>query len=121
MSILDQGPHTVTVIPKTRVKNRLNTWELIPGEPVEMVGVSVQALGAAPTKPVSEAVQTGLGEQVRTNLRVLGRGPWPGGPYSEVIWEGRVYDQEGEAAVYSMSARTQHFSVVLTARSLVLH
>lgn len=118
VSLLENGPHTVTVYPKVKTKNQYNSWDFVDGPPVVMNRVAVQPMGASPTKPVSETVETDLTDQVRTNLRVIGIGSWPGGPNSHVIVEGRDYDQKGEVAVFDMSPRTAHWMVILQARSV---
>lgn len=118
MSLLENGPHTVTVYPKVKTLSRYNSWDVVDGEPVVMHRVAVQPMGASPTKPVSEDVETDIADQIRTNLRVIGVGTWPGGPNSRVVVDGRDWDQKGEASVFTMSPRTAHWMVILQSRSV---
>lgn len=106
MSLLDRGPHTVTVQPKTAVPDRLGGNKYVnSGAPVD-VRCSVQPLSA-------EELKT-LGLEAVTTYRVLCRS-WPGGIHSEVNWNGRPFSQHGEATVYSTGRRTAHTSVVIKA------
>lgn len=112
MSLLDRGPHAVTVTPMVEVNDGMGST-LEPGEPVPVPRVAVQ--------PVSAEESEALGVQALTSYRVIGRGPWPGGMNSTVLvdagpFAGRVFDQSGEARVYGMSPRTAHFDVLMTAR-----
>lgn len=117
MSLLDRGPHAVTVTPMVEVSDGMGST-LEPGDPVAVSRVAVQ--------PVSSDEAEALGVQAQTSYRVLGRGPWPGGINSLVRvdvgpYAGRMFDQQGEARLYGMSARTAHFDVVLTARGAEGH
>ncbi len=106
MSLLDRAPHTLTVTPKILETDRYGGTKTVDGEPVEVRG-SVQ--------PVSSEESGALGVQVDTTYRFIGR-TWPGGPHSTALWDGRTFDQQGEARRYSMSPRTAHVDVLLTAR-----
>lgn len=105
MSLLDRGPHTVTVVPQIVVQDRYGETTA-DGTPVP-VRCSVQPMSADET--------SAAGLQVETAYRVIAR-DWPGGPYSRVEWDGRVWDQQGEPKRYGMSERTRHVDVVITAR-----
>lgn len=117
MSLLDRGPHTVTVTPMVEVRDSMGTT-LEPGAPVTVQRVAVQ--------PLSADEAEALGVQARTAYRVIGRGPWPGGINSSIRvdtgpYAGRVFDQDGEARIYGMSPRTAHFDVAMTARGAEGH
>lgn len=113
MSLLDNGPHTVTVTPMIETEDPFgSTVEL--GDPVEIPGVSVQ--------PVEASEAESLGVQATTSYRVIGRSGWPGGVHSKVRIDvgpqaGRTFDQSGEARVYGMSRRTAHFDVLIVSGS----
>ncbi|WP_165831858.1 hypothetical protein [Brachybacterium endophyticum] len=89
-----------------------------PGAPVTVGHIAIQ--------PVDAAEAEALGVQARTSCRVIGRGPWPGGINSTIRidagpYEGRVFDQDGEARIYGMSPRTGHFDVLITSRGAEGH
>lgn len=112
MSLLDRGPHAVTVTPMVEVKDSMGTT-LEPGDPIHVGGVALQ--------PVSAEEAEALGVQARTSYTLIGRGDWPGGVNSTVTvtagpYEGRTFDQSGEARIYGMSPRTAHYDVTLTSR-----
>lgn len=112
MSLLDRGPHSVTVTPMVLVEDSMGST-LEPGDPVPVERVAIQ--------PVATEEAEALGVQALTSVRVIGRGPWPGGINSRVRidvgpYAGRVFDQSGEARFYGMSSRTAHFDAILTAR-----
>ena len=107
MSLLT-GKHTVTVTPKVKTRDQYGDWALTPGVPVQ-VRCSVQPVGAEEAEA--------LGVQASTTNRVIGRGIWPGGVHSTVLWGGRSWDQHGEVRQYSMSPRTAHYDLIITARS----
>lgn len=111
MSFLDRGPHTVVVTPKLKVLNRYNDYDLVDGIPVTVSGVSVQ--------PVARRTLNSLGNgtQVNSTHRIIGRGPWPGGVHSTIEYDGRVWDQSGEAEVHNTGWRTHHFTVLIRAQS----
>ena len=113
MSLLDRGPHSVTVTPMVEVQDSMGTT-IQPGTPVSLSGLALQ--------PVEASEAEALGVQARTSYRVIGRGGWPGGVHSVVRvdagpYAGRSFDQSGEARIYGMSARTAHFDVVITSGS----
>lgn len=105
MSLLSQPPHTVVVQPFTRVDGRYgDAWEPA-GDPVE-VRCAVQ--------PISAEEIERLGVQADTTMRILCR-EWPFGPHSLVTYNGREFEQVGEARQYRMSRRTAHDDVVIRA------
>ena len=117
MTLLDRGPHAVTVTPMVKVKDSMGT-SIEPGDPVPVAGVAVQPMDATEAEA--------LGVQARTSYRVIGRGPWPGGINSTVRidtgpYAGRTFDQNGEARIYGMSPRTAHFDVLITSRGAEGH
>lgn len=106
MSILTRGPHVVTVTPKTKTTDRYGGTVWVDGEPVTVRGA---------VQPVSAEESESLGVQAATSYRFIGK-EWPGGVHATAEWNGRVFDQQGEPRRYSMSARTAHVDVILTAR-----
>lgn len=107
MSLLDRGPHTLVVTPKLKQTDPYGGTAIVDGAPVTVRG-SVQ--------PVSADESEALGVQAQTVYRFIGRS-WPGGIRSTAVWNGRTFDQQGEPKIYSMSRRTAHVDVILTARS----
>lgn len=107
VSLLD-GRHTVTVTPKVAAgKDSVNGTRYVDGTPV-LVKCNVQPIGT------DEANNIDL--QVHTVYRVVGRGAWPGGSKATISWNGRPFDQLGEALVYSMSPRTGHYELLMQAQ-----
>lgn len=110
MSILDRGPHSVVVTPKVKVPNGYGENELADGDPVTVSGLSVQPVTA------EELNAFGGGMQAWTTRRIIGRGPWPGGIHSTIQFDGRTWEQFGEAEFYTTGRRTKHFSCMIRAR-----
>lgn len=111
--ILDNGPHTVTVIPMdTAGKDKYGGWKLVRGTPIELPSVSVQPYGAGSLSGLESDDETAVNDQ----LSIRGRLPWPGGTKSIVIYEGEEYDQQGLAKEYKQGYRTQHFLVRIKRR-----
>ena len=121
MVSLLNGPHTILVFTKERVKDEMG-YELVNRPPIRLTGVTVQAYFG----------QSGLideyhdGTQVRSAFKVFGRGHWPGGVNSVIQVEngrlaGRQFDQDGEAIVFDRSPMTAHYEVNLTARAPESH
>lgn len=113
MSLLDRGPHSVTVTPMVTVGDSMGTT-LQPGTPVAVEHIAIQ--------PVSAEESEALGIAVSTSYRIIGRGGWPGGVHSRVLVDvgpnaGRTFDQHGDAREYGMSPRTAHFDVVIKSGS----
>ena len=100
MSLLDNGPDTVTVTPRTAVAGRAGTTDWTLGTPQAVPGGRVQET------------------DVQGGYRWIGRGPWPGGPHSLVTWDGRDFDQVGEPLTRRASAGVEHVEVTLRARSV---
>lgn len=111
MSFLDHGPHSVVVTPKVKVLNRYGDFDLIDSAPVTVSGVSVQ--------PVARRTLNSLGNgmQINSTHRIIGRGPWPGGVHSTIVYDGREWDQSGEAEVHNTGFGTHHFTVLIRAQS----
>lgn len=111
---LRKGKHVVSV--RTAVETVddrgaiVQTW----GRPVEY-SVNVQ--------PLSSSEVEAFGLKVSTAYRVKywpqehGGKQWVGGAYSRISWDRREYDQQGEAMLSSMSPRTGHVTVIMTART----
>lgn len=70
-------------------------------------------------QPVSAEESQALGLSTATVYRAKywpgehGGTPWPGGPYSRIIWRGREFEQRGDALESSMSPRTAHVKVLM--------
>lgn len=70
-------------------------------------------------QPVSAEESQALGLSAATVYRLKyfpgehGGAPWPGGPYSRITWQGREYEQRGDALESSMSPRTAHVKVLM--------
>lgn len=110
MSLLDSGPHSCLV---QRMKAEADATyggkvKVADGAPVVAAGVMVQPL------TTTEAFEIGV--RADTSWKVIGR-TWPGGPYSEVTWNGRKLFQRGETRDHSIGRRTQHQSAVLVANT----
>lgn len=109
--LLDRNPHRVTVTPMRVVKDSMGST-LVPGDPISLE-VFIQPLG-------SDEVND-LGLQSKTSCRIIGRDGWPDGISAKVHidkgpYEGRTFDQDGEARRYGMSPRTYHYDVIITSR-----
>lgn len=108
VSLLNSGPHTVTVTPVIKQKASNGAPRYVRGTPVTVSHVMVQ--------PMTASEVDGQVTAITTMYQVIGSGVWPGGPHSIVEWNGREWDQEGEARIYSVSPRTAHFDVMIRAR-----
>ena len=112
MSLLDRGPFTVEVVTMTTVQDGMGST-LVPSIPVTVTGLQMQ--------PVSSEEADALGTTALTTFRLIGRGPWPGGPHSRVTVTGgphsvgRMFDQRGEARLYGNGRLTRHVDVLITA------
>lgn len=115
MSLLDSGPHLVTVTPMVATEDRYGAVTLSPGDPMQVRGA---------LQPASVDEDDGLDPEAPSQWLFICRGPWPGGPHSLVTVDehpylaGREFDQHGEARTYGMSPRTQHVDIALTARAV---
>lgn len=109
MSLLDRGPHTVLVqVRRQEGTDRYNAPNYVDdGTPVPISG-SMQPLTADETYS--------LGIEANTAYKFLCR-TWPGGIHSSATWNGRPFQQVGEARVHSTGRRTGHVTVVLQAES----
>lgn len=113
MSLLDNGPHTVTVHPMVITgKTKYGTWNTERGEGVTLEGVSVQPYGAGSLSGLESDDETSINDQ-KTVRGVL---PWPGGTHSIVIFEGEEFDQVGLPKEYTQGLRTQHYMVRIKRR-----
>lgn len=112
MTALRHGVHTVTVTPVLESDGPYAEETL--GEPVT-VRCNVQ--------PVSAAERQDLGLTTTTAYRIKyfhpvhGGKPWPGGPYSKIDWQGRRFEQRGEALLSSMSPRTAHYKIIMVSQA----
>lgn len=109
--LLDRNPHRVTVTPMRVVKDSMGST-LVPGDPISLE-VFIQPLD-------SDEVDD-LGLQSKTSCRIIGRDGWPDGISAKVHidkgpYEGRTFDQDGEARRYGMSPRIYHYDVIITSR-----
>lgn len=108
MSLFNTNPHTVQVRPATLQQGDL-ARKVVLGDPVTVTRVAVQPLGSTETEETST-----------DEYKVIGRGTWPGGTHARVtVTDGPhqgEYDQQGEAVVHGMTARTAHYVVRLRRR-----
>lgn len=109
VSLLDRGVHEVVVTPRVKTVGEYGETVLADGLPVAVSGCQVQ--------PVTAEEAESLNVSATTTYRVVGRGPWPGGLVSQVSWNGRLWDQVGEARVYTNGRRTAHFDAIIQART----
>lgn len=107
----------MVVTPKIKQRNAYGEWDRVPGTPVTVAGVMVQPFEASGASGAQNERSALGGPQADSQYRVTGRGPWPGGTHSEVAWNGRIWDQVGEAKVYSVSRRTSHFDARIEVRT----
>ena len=113
MSLLDSGPHEVTVYPQVVTgKNKYGTWNTERGEGVVLTGVSVQPYGAGSMSGLESDDETSINDQ-KTVRGVL---PWPGGVHSIIVFEGEEFDQIGLPKEYTQGVRTQHYMVRIKRR-----
>lgn len=113
MSLLDSGPHTVTVIPMVITgKTKYGTWATTRGEGIVLTGVTVQPYGAGSLSGLESDDETSVNDQ----KIVRGVLPWPGGTKSIIIFEGEEFDQQGLPKEYTQGLRTQHYMVRIKRR-----
>lgn len=106
-SLLTRRPHTVTVTPRERTRGAGGDTLWVDLDPVEVRG-TVQPLSA------EESYQLGLTSEVV--YRFLTVGPWPGGVHSRISWDGREWEQLGEALHHTTGRLTRHIVVRLRAK-----
>lgn len=116
MSLLDRGPHAVTVTPKVKSEGAYGD-RLVDGDPVRVERVTVQDFNA------TYEVGAEGNAQVSADIVIYGRGDWPGGPHSTIRVEagghaGLVFDQVGIPKRYETSPRTAHYRVLASVRSV---
>jgi hypothetical protein len=122
MSLLDRGPHTVQVEPRTRAGvDRANNPTYGYGPPITVQGVSVQPTSSTGARGGRDAGAQPDEAPVTLLMKVIGRGPWPGGRFSRVTYRGRAFDQIGEALVRTTGRRTHHFVATIRARTGEVH
>lgn len=110
MSLLDDGPDTVTVYPEKIVTDSLgNEGKRVPDldNPFVLEGVRVQ-----PTSSI-ELLQDG--QRVVTNYSFRVR-EFPAGAFAKATWDGRDWDVVAEPARRNGSSTTRHVTVSLKAR-----
>jgi len=95
----------VTVIPAVEVQDAYGST-FTDGEPIPGVGVDIQ--------PAADDNRYSLSDQAFTEVRLIGRGSWPGGLHSKITveegpYQGRTFDQQMEVREYGMSRATAHF------------
>lgn len=106
--LLDRPRHSVTV---TEVAS---TTENPYGgdQPVYTAPTSVKCTVVPVSAPQEIA---NLGVQAITTYKIFAR-TWPGGIHSIITWNGRMFDQVGEAEFWDVSPRTSHYEVLMQAR-----
>lgn len=113
MSLLSNGPHTVTVYPMVVTgRTKYGTWKTIRGEAIVLDNVRVENHGAGSLSGLESDDET----QVNDQKNVRGILPWPGGTHSIVEFEGVEYDQMGLPKEYTEGFLTQHYLVRLKRR-----
>lgn len=113
MSLITQGPHTVTVYPMVITgKTKYGTWKTTRGAGIVLDNVRVENHGAGSLS----ALESEDGTTVNDQKKVKGALPWPGGTHSIVEFEGVEYDQVGLPKEYTQGERTQHYVVRLRRR-----
>lgn len=105
MSLLSSPPHTVTAQPHKAVDGRYGQDWIPDGDPVEW---------QCAVQPMTAEEAERLGVQTETTMRIICRS-WPFGPHTLVTYNGREFEQVGEARQYRMSRRTAHDDVVIRA------
>lgn len=110
MTLIDQGPETVTVYPAVQSLDEDGNPVLVPGT----AGVAVNCWAQPLTSP---QLSSGPADRLST-YKLLARS-WPGGPYSLIAWRGRNWDVIGEPTYNSGGgAHMQNSTVVIRARGL---
>lgn len=104
MSLLDRGPHTITVYPAGPV---------LPGGGRGPSGapVTVRCL-VQPTSSDSEGTD---GYADLTTCRVIGRS-LPAGPWDRVVWDGRDWTVTGQPEKWRSASRTSHDTATIRRR-----
>lgn len=107
----------MTIIPRTHVDvipmvaladERYGGYKKVRGVPVRVDDVTVQ------DEPVDRRVRDTEGIE---DIKVIrGKGEWPGGINSIVVFEGEEYDQIGKARIRKIGYYTKHFQVRIRAR-----
>lgn len=111
---LRNGKHTVTVSTATTVQG--NRGQLVQQwSEGQTFQVNVQPLSSTEREAIGLAVETVY--RIKYFPQQHGGKPWPGGAYTRITWNGREYDQLGEATISSMSERTGHTKILMRARS----
>lgn len=95
----------MTVQPHKVVAGRYGQDWVPDGDPVEQ---------PCAVQPISAEEAERLGVHTETTMRIICR-RWPYGPHTLVVYNGREYEQVGEARQYRMSRRTAHDDVVIRA------
>lgn len=120
MSLLTDGPHTVTVIPMMITgKDKYGGWATERGEGIERSpengrGVAVEPYGAGSLS----GLEADDGSSVNDQFTVRGELPWEGGTKSIIVFNGDEYDQLGLPKEFTRgSSRTHHFVVRIKRRS----
>lgn len=118
MSLLDNGPHTVTVYPMVvEGTNRYGNPILTRGEGIVLEGVSCEPYGAGSLSGLESEDETEINDQITVRGALTEDRPaWPGGTHSIIDWDGVEYDQKGLAKHYTRGLRTKHFLVRIKRR-----
>lgn len=109
MSLLLNGPHSLTVIPQVRTKGSMGS-QWVDGTPVNLSRQGIQPVSSTETQNLG-------GAETTLRYRVFGKTGWPGGARSKVVvTEGPYvgsYTQVGAATVHGMSPTTSHYVVLI--------
>jgi hypothetical protein len=105
MTLLDNGPHTLTVQPRVPVQTPHGVTMQADGDPVVIRGIM---------QPYSAAQSTVDGKVTLTQRRWLSR-TWVGDSNSLITsYDGMVWELSGDPQQYQSSPGTQHWEVVLS-------
>ena len=119
MRLLDRPPHEVWVTPKVRTVDKYGEAVYVDGDRVGPIPCAVQPFTSGQNNVTGVKIEK-YGTQVKVGYNVYAL-EWPGGPSSTVEWQGRKYQQDGEAQVYSMSANTAHVKVGIIAQDVEMY
>ncbi len=104
---MSHTPHEVVVTPRIRTRDAGGAPVWADGTPVAVRAV---------VQPLTAVERVDLGLATETTRKVLTPEHWPGGLHSRITWDGRDWDQVGEARTYVTGRRSQHDEVVIKAR-----
>lgn len=120
MSILDNPPHEVYVIPKITGTDKYGKATIREGDKIGPIPCAVQPYTSSENNVTGVKIKA-FGTQVKVGYTVFVRGGWPGGPASIILWNGERYQQDGEAQLFSMSPTTTHQEIGMTKETVEMY